>query len=242
MFDKVEILNVPFVKTTRKLFVSALERHVEQEEKVFVVTANPEVVMKIQEDPEYKNITDQATYITADGIGVIKAASLLGESLPERVTGYDTMMDLLTLSNEKEFSIYLLGAAEQTIEKTVQTIKQDFPKVKIAGYHHGFFDWKDESISKEIQDKEPDFVFVALGVPRQEKWIAENISKFRKGVFMGIGGSFDVIAGTVERAPQFWQKANLEWAYRIMKQPARLGRAMSLPKFAIEVLKVRLKR
>jgi N-acetylglucosaminyldiphosphoundecaprenol N-acetyl-beta-D-mannosaminyltransferase len=242
MFEKISILGVPFIKTTRKQFVQALEKHVENEEKAFVVTANPEIVMKVQEDKQYKSMIDRATYITADGIGVVKAAGLLGKPLPERVTGYETMMDLLALSNEKKLSIYLLGAQEETIEKAVQNIRRDFPNVKIAGYHHGFFDWNSDDIPSEIQQTEPDFVFVALGVPRQEKWISENMPKFRKGVFMGIGGSFDVIAGTVQRAPEIWQKVNLEWAYRIMKQPERIGRAMSLPKFALRVLQERVKR
>jgi N-acetylglucosaminyldiphosphoundecaprenol N-acetyl-beta-D-mannosaminyltransferase len=242
MFDTIKILGVPFIKTTRQQFVQALEKHVENEEKAFVVTANPEIVMKVQEDEEFKHMIDRATYITADGIGVVKAASLLGERLPERVTGYETMMDLLSLSNKKDLSIYLLGAQEETIKKTVHNINKDFPNVKIAGYHHGFFDWNSEEIPNEIKKTEPDFIFVALGVPRQEKWISENMYKFRKGVFMGIGGSFDVIAGTVQRAPQIWQKANLEWAYRILKQPERLGRAMSLPKFALRVIKERVQR
>ncbi|MBT2687095.1 WecB/TagA/CpsF family glycosyltransferase [Bacillus sp. ISL-47] len=232
----VDILGVPFINTTRSEFVKLLDRHIEKEEKAFVVTANPEIVMKAVEEPEYKSLLDRATYITADGIGVVKGAGLLGKPLPERVTGYDTMIDLLTLGNEKKFKIYLLGAQQDTIEKAVANIRATYPNVEIVGSHNGFFDWDSREIPNEIQEKKPDLVFVALGVPRQEKWIATNISRFEKGVFIGVGGSFDVIAGTVERAPEAWQKANLEWLYRLMKQPSRFGRMMALPRFAVKIL------
>lgn len=237
----VDILGVPFINTTRSEFVKLLDGHIEREEKAFVVTANPEIVMKAVEEPEYKGLLDRATYITADGIGVVKGAGLLGKPLPERVTGYDTMMDLLALGNEKKFKIFLLGAQQETIEKAIANIEKDYPNVEIVGSHNGFFDWDSQDIPNEIQEKKPDLVFVALGVPRQEKWIATNISRFEKGVFIGVGGSFDVIAGTVERAPEAWQKANVEWLYRLIKQPSRFGRMMALPRFAVKILTQKVK-
>ncbi|PWW31250.1 N-acetylglucosaminyldiphosphoundecaprenol N-acetyl-beta-D-mannosaminyltransferase [Cytobacillus oceanisediminis] len=237
----VDILGVPFINITRSEFVKLLDQHIEKEEKAFVVTANPEIVMKAIEEPEYKSLLDRATYITADGIGVVKGAGLLGKPLPERVTGYDTMIDLLALGNEKNFKIYLLGAQQETIEKAVANIGENYPNVEIVGSHNGFFDWDSQEIPNEIQEKKPDLVFVALGVPRQEKWIATNIGRFEKGVFIGVGGSFDVIAGTVERAPEAWQKANLEWLYRLIKQPSRFGRMMALPRFAVKILTQKVK-
>jgi N-acetylglucosaminyldiphosphoundecaprenol N-acetyl-beta-D-mannosaminyltransferase len=233
----VDILGVTFYNTNRQEFVAEIDNHIVSEDKVFIVTANPEIVMKANEEKDYKQLIDKATYITADGIGIIKAAQLLNKPMQERVTGYDTMMDLLRLSNEKHYSIYLLGAQPETLDKTVAKIHEQFPKIKIAGSHHGYFDWQSPEIRDEIKEKQPDLVFVALGVPRQEQWIAENLEHFQKGIFMGIGGSFDVIAGTVKRAPEIWQKMNLEWFYRLMKQPSRFGRMLALPRFAIHIFK-----
>lgn len=234
---KVEILGVPFVNTTKSQFVQQLDEHIEKQEKVFVVTANPEIVMKAVEDKEYKSVMEKATYVTADGIGVVKASHLLNKPLPERVTGYDTMLELLQLAEDKSYNIYLLGGQQETLEKAVANIKAIHPKINIVGQHNGFFNWEDNEIPQEIINKKPDLVFVALGFPRQENWIAQNLPSFQKGVFIGVGGSFDVIAGTVERAPLVWQKANLEWLYRLIKQPSRWKRMLALPRFGIKIIK-----
>lgn len=238
--EKVDILGIPFVNTTKTGFVEKLDNHLTRQDKVFVVTANPEIVMKAIEEDSYKKVIDQATYITADGIGVVKAAQLLNYPLPERVTGYDTMMELLELAERKQYSIYLLGGQEETLQKAVTNIHTNFPNINIVGHHNGYFDWNQTHIQEEIKATNPDLVFVALGVPRQENWIAENLPHFQKGVFMGVGGSFDVIAGTVERAPVAWQKANLEWLYRLLKQPSRWKRMLALPRFGLKILKVKV--
>lgn len=233
----VEVLGVPFINTTKDQFVARLGEHLNKEEKTFVVTANPEIVLHAYEDNTYREYLDRATYITADGIGVVKAAGMLGTPLPERVTGFDTFMDLLALANEKSYSIYLLGAKDEVLQKTIAEINRQFPNVVIAGSHHGFFDWSETTIEDEIKEKKPDMVFLALGFPRQEKWIAERVDQFDKGLFMGIGGSFDVLAGEVQRAPEFWQKVHLEWFYRLVKQPSRWRRMLALPIFAGKVLR-----
>lgn len=238
--EKVDILGIPFVNTTKAQFVKKLDEHLANQDKVFVVTANPEIVMKAREDEQYKKVIDQATYITADGIGVVKAAQLLNKPIPERVTGYDTTLDLLALAQEKQYSIYLLGGQQETLEKAVANIRSSYPRINIAGQHNGFFDWRSNTIQQEIIEKKPDLIFVALGVPRQENWIAQNLPALEKGVCIGVGGSFDVIAGTVERAPEIWQKANLEWLYRLIKQPSRWKRMLALPRFGLKILKVKV--
>lgn len=232
----MRILGVDFVNSTQSGFLNTLSGHLEREEKTFVVTANPEIVMKVREDAQYRDVVQKANYVTADGIGVVKAAGLLGNPLPERVTGFETFIGLLEIANEKGYSIYLLGAKDEVLQRTIAEIMTQYPNVKIAGAHHGFFDWSDDHIPNEIKRTKPDLIFTALGVPRQELWIGENMDKFEKGVFMGIGGSFDVLAGEVQRAPEIWQKMNLEWAYRLMKQPSRWKRQLSLPHFALKVI------
>ncbi|WP_458411832.1 WecB/TagA/CpsF family glycosyltransferase [Schinkia sp. CFF1] len=237
MEDKfVSILGVNFIHTTMKDMVERLTQRMLTNQKGFVVTANPEIVMKALEDPTYKQYVDKANYVTADGIGVVKGAQILGQPLPERVAGYDLMRNLLTVLHEHKLKLYMLGAQEETIEKAVQTIKNEYPNLTIAGYHHGFFNWEDPAIINEIKETKPDLILVALGVPKQEKWIAENMDEVEKGVFIGVGGSFDVVAGTVKRAPEFWQKLNLEWFYRLLKQPSRWRRMLALPHFALKVV------
>lgn len=239
--QKVSILGIPFINITLDKMIARLDEHIYENNKAFVVTANPEIVLAANEDEGYKKAILKADYITADGIGIVKAANLLGKPLPERVTGFDMFMSLLQLANEKQYSIYLLGARDEVLQKAVAEIGDQFPQVNVVGSHHGFFDWKDSKIDDEIREKKPDMVFVALGLPRQEKWIYEKIDSFDKGVFMGIGGSFDVLAGEVKRAPEIWQKLNVEWLYRLLKQPSRFMRMLALPKFALKILKEKVK-
>lgn len=237
----VSILGIPFIQTTMKDFISLLQQRITAEQKTFVITANPEIVMKANNEEEYMNIIKRATYVTADGIGIVKAAKLLGSSLPERVTGYDMMVHLLELANEHHYRVYFLGAEEDVLERALNNVKTEYPNITIAGSHHGFFDWESNKIPAEINLTEPDLVFVALGVPRQERWIDEHIGKFQKGIFIGVGGSFDVLAGAVERAPERWQKMNLEWLYRLLKQPSRWRRMLALPHFAMKVCAQKVK-
>ncbi|NEU30273.1 WecB/TagA/CpsF family glycosyltransferase [bacterium LRH843] len=239
---KVSVLGVDFVHTTMVRMVETLKAHLEREEKTFVVTANPEIVLHAQDDPQFKSYLDQATYITADGIGVVKAAGMLGQPLPERVTGFDMFMALLEVANERKYSIYLLGAKPDVLPKTIAAIHDQFPNVTVAGSHHGYFDWNSTEIEDEIRSLQPDMVFLALGFPRQEKWIVERYDQFSKGLFMGIGGSFDVLAGEVKRAPEIFQKVHLEWLYRLLKQPSRWRRMLALPIFVGRVLREKRKQ
>ncbi|MFA9559345.1 WecB/TagA/CpsF family glycosyltransferase [Evansella sp. AB-rgal1] len=239
---KVTILGVSFIHITLDNMVKRLVTHVQEKRKAFVVTANPEIVLYANENKEYKQYIDKADYVTPDGIGIVKGAQLLGQPLPERVTGFDMFMNLLEASNEHRFSIYLLGAKEEVLVKTKDVITKNYPNITIVGSHNGFFDWNDTVIDTEIKEKKPDFVFVALGFPRQEQWIAQRIETFQQGVFIGIGGSFDVLAGEVKRAPEVWQKLNLEWFYRLVKQPSRWRRMLALPRFAVKIFGNKMKR
>jgi N-acetylglucosaminyldiphosphoundecaprenol N-acetyl-beta-D-mannosaminyltransferase len=242
MAKKIDVLGVPFLYTKLDQFVKTLCEHADKGEKKFVVTANPEIVMLARENKEFNELVQKADYVTADGIGVVKGAAMLGTPLPERVPGYDTLLGLLREANETKRSIYMLGAQEEVIEKAVARIRHDYPNVQIAGYHHGFFDWEDDTIPNQIRETKPDFIFVALGAPRQEKWIQQHFYTMEKGVFMGVGGSFDALAGTMKRAPEIWQKLHLEWFYRLLKQPSRWRRMLALPHFVLEVRKEKRRR
>jgi N-acetylglucosaminyldiphosphoundecaprenol N-acetyl-beta-D-mannosaminyltransferase len=238
--NKVKILNVDFDFTTKENLLVELDARIGQDKKTFVVTANPEIVMEATKDQAYSTIVNKADYVIADGIGVVIASKMIGTPLPERIAGFDLLMELLRMGNEKKWSAYFLGAKNDVIEKAITTIQKNYPFLHIAGWHDGYFDWASSEIADEIAVKQPDLIFVALGFPRQEQWISQNIDTFQKGLFMGVGGSFDVIAGEVKRAPIAWQKMNAEWLYRLLKQPSRWRRMMALPDFLLKITKVKL--
>ncbi|MFC7062982.1 WecB/TagA/CpsF family glycosyltransferase [Halobacillus seohaensis] len=237
----VIILGIPFSIINHHKLVNNLNQQIQSAEKSFVITANPEIVMRANREIDYKQDLLRATYITADGIGIVKASHILNNPLHERVTGYDVMMDLLQLSNYHQYKIYLLGADQETLEYTKENIETEYPSVKIVGHHNGYFDWNNNNIVEEINQSSPDVVFVALGAPKQEQWISQNIDHFQKGVFICVGGSFDVISGNVKRAPLSWQNRNLEWLYRLLKQPSRWRRMLALPQFTFHVIKQKVK-
>lgn len=155
---------------------------------------------------------------------VVKAANYIGiTEINERITGVDISYKLLELANKYSKSIYLLGASKDVIELTVKNINKEYPKVNILGYSDGYVDNKDD-IFKRIKNISPDIVLVALGVPKQELLIAKHYDNFSKGIFVGVGGTFDVISGTKKRAPQIIQKLNIEWLYRIIGNKERIKR------------------
>lgn len=237
-FNTVSILGVDFIQATNQEFLEQIYADSRAGKNRFVVTANPEIVMLARQDREYANILAQADYTTADGIGIIKGASILNRTLPERITGFDTMKALLKWSNTENKRIFLLGAKPAVIKATVKKISQQYPNITICGWHDGYY--KDEKqVANEIKAAHPDFVFAALGFPKQEYFIDAN-RQVADAIWMGVGGSFDVLANFTKRAPQKWQDLHLEWLYRLLKEPSRLGRMMSLPKYLILICRQRI--
>ncbi|MED1468615.1 WecB/TagA/CpsF family glycosyltransferase [Bacillus salipaludis] len=239
MKNNVNILGINFLNKGFNEVVHLLTERVAMGVKTFVVTANPEIVMYAREDKDYWKIVQEADYVVPDGSGIILAAKILNSPIQERVTGYDLTVRLLDLANQNGWRIYLLGGKEETNKKAVATICERYPHLVMAGSHNGYFKGKENKIADEIKAANADIVFVALGFPRQEKWISAHYATFSKGIFMGVGGSIDVLAGEVKRAPLVWQKLNLEWFYRLVKQPSRWRRMLALPRFLVEILKVK---
>ncbi|WP_236687098.1 WecB/TagA/CpsF family glycosyltransferase [Ornithinibacillus californiensis] len=203
--------------------------------KCFVVTANPEIVMLTREDSNFKEIVQSADVVVPDGAGIVLASKLMKLPIRERIPGFELMVDFLKMADAQRLSCYFLGAKEKVNQKFIREIQATYPNIKIAGYQHGYFQ-DDSLIVKQIKDSKPDFVFVAMGAPRQEEWIAKHYHNFSKGLFIGVGGSFDVIAGEVKRAPRGWIRLNLEWLYRLLKQPFRLKRFKKSIKFIFLVI------
>lgn len=232
MGNKVKIAGIPFLNTTmNNLLKNYIKPSLQKKEKCFIVTANPEIVMMTRRNEDYKKKVLQADHVVADGIGVIFAAKYKKQPLQERIAGFDLMTQMLKLANEEKASCYFLGASEASNSKAVERIKQLYPDLKVAGRHHGYVDIHDQSIVDDVTRTEPDFVFVALGCPKQEEWIHHNIGNCSKGIFIGVGGCIDVYAGNVKRAPDLWIKWNIEWLYRLLKQPFRFKRMFPIAKF-----------
>jgi N-acetylglucosaminyldiphosphoundecaprenol N-acetyl-beta-D-mannosaminyltransferase len=234
----VKVLNVPFITKSKREIVHVIsEDFIKKSKKGFVVTANPEIVMKAQEDSGYFRTIQNADFIIPDGIGVIIASKIISNPLQERIPGFELMEELLQLAHEEKLKVFLLGAKESVVEKAARNIQKKYSNLQLVGYHHGFFSDDDVDLSTYISSLKPDLVFVALGFPRQEFWIEQNLPLFEKGVFMGVGGSIDVFAGEVKRAPKIFQKMHLEWFYRLVKQPTRWRRMLVLPRFILKVVK-----
>ena len=209
---------------TKDEFLKKVKESLAKEERKFIVTANPEAFMLGEKNPDIDQLLcDENTTIVADGIGIVKGAGMVGVSVAERIPGVDIAEQLFHFGNELKKSIYLLGAKPEVIDALVKRLNKDFPDLNIVGAVNGYVDDKD-AVFQEIIAAKPDIVLVALGMPAQERLIYKHLSSFEKGIFVGVGGSFDVLSGTKERAPAFFIKHNIEWLYRIAKEPKRFKR------------------
>lgn len=234
-FKKTRILDVEFINTTNSTFLAQIKADSLAHRNRFIITANPEIVLFARQHAGYKKILTQADYVTPDGIGIIKGGAILKTPLPERITGFDTLTSLLNWANEEQKSIYLVGAAEPVIQKVVNKIGITYPNLSLKGFHNGYFK-DDQEIVTEIKAAQPDFVFVATGFPNQEEFIQRN-RHVSDSIWMGVGGSFDVLAGDVNRAPQFWQNHHVEWLYRLFQEPSRFIRMLAIPHYLFLIYK-----
>lgn len=223
---------------TEKEYFAELKNWLNNNSKKFIITANPETFKYTQSDKEIAEMFDDKNVsIVPDGIGVVKAAKILNIDVKERIAGIDIANELLKIGNELEKSIYFLGSKQEVIDDLLKVVNEKYPKLKVIGSCNGYVGNKDE-VFEEILKLKPDICLVALGIPSQEKLIYKYINKFDKGIFVGVGGSFDVISGHKKRAPKLFIKLNLEWLYRIVCEPSRLKRFYNNNiKFIFEVKK-----
>jgi len=211
-------------------------RNIEDKKKSLVVAINPEKLMKAKEDPELKALLNRAEFQIPDGIGVIIASKLKKGSISSRITGIDMMDRVVREAARTGRAVFLYGAKPGVADKAAQQLKQTYPDLIVAGTQDGY-----ESDSSKVLDTinkaKPDILFVAMGSPKQEQWIEQHRDNLYPMLYQGVGGSFDVLAGNVKRAPAAFQKLGAEWLYRLLKEPSRLKRQMNLPKFLFEVFK-----
>jgi N-acetylglucosaminyldiphosphoundecaprenol N-acetyl-beta-D-mannosaminyltransferase len=204
----------------------------------YIVTPNPEIVMAARQDEEFMAVVNNAFMVLPDGIGIIYGAKILGTPIESRIPGIDFITNVFEKMDGKK--LFLFGAKPGVAEKAAENIKQRFPNIIICGTNDGYFT-DDEPIIEKINAAAPDLLLVCLGAPKQEKWMAKNAPRLNAKMMAGLGGSLDVFAGIVERAPESWQKLGLEWLYRLKKEPKRIGRMMKLPKFVLAAMGQRLR-
>ncbi|MGD9581126.1 MAG: WecB/TagA/CpsF family glycosyltransferase [Vampirovibrionia bacterium] len=187
------------------------------------VVVNVAKLVFMQKDENLKNIVNSCDLINADGAGIVFGAKLLGVNIPERVAGIDLMENIVKMSSEKGYSIYFLGAQEEIITKVISKYKAIYPNLKVAGYRNGYYTEQEElTIAENIRDSKADVLFVAISSPKKEIFLNKYLNIMNVPFVMGVGGSFDVVAGKVSRSPVFMQKLGLEWFYRLIQEPRRM--------------------
>lgn len=205
-------------------FLEDLKACLKNQKKKFIITANPEAFMFGSSDSEVNRmLLDDDVTVVADGIGLVKGAKMAGVNISERIPGVEIAEKLLEYGSELSSSVFLFGAKQEVIDAMCAVIKEKYPSLIIAGTENGYVEDKD-AVFGEIKKLQPDIVLVALGIPQQEKLIYKHYGDFGKGIFVGVGGSFDVLSGTKKRAPEFFINHNIEWLYRILKEPNRIKR------------------
>lgn len=195
----------------------------------YVVTPNPEFILAAEKDQAFLTVLNGADLTLPDGVGVVYAANILGTPLPGRVPGIDFASGLLERLNAQGGArLFLLGAKPGVAQCAGEKLAEQYPNLIICGTHDGYFT-EDAPVVRQIAQAEPDLLFVCLGAPKQEKWMARWGVHTGCALAVGLGGALDVFSGKVERAPEAWQKAGMEWAYRLVKEPTRIGRMAKLP-------------
>lgn len=237
---RIDVLDTKFDNLTMDEALDMACALMEERRGAYVVTPNPEIVLLCRENPEMARAVEEAPLVIADGIGVIYGAKILGTPLKEKLPGIDFSCGLMRRMAERGQSVFLFGAKPGVAETAAENIKKLFPGIQIAGTNNGYFT-DDTPIVEKINAARPDLLLVCLGAPKQELWMRAHAGSLEAGLMIGAGGSMDVFAGTVQRAPEFWQKAGLEWLYRLMKEPRRIGRMMKLPKFMLLVMARRVR-
>lgn len=244
MRKRLYIWGIPIDQVNMEQAKVRLQGIMDQDGLDIIVTPNPEIIMNAVKDEELKALIETSALAIPDGISIVYASKIMGSPLEERIAGIDFLTQVLELLNDKKMGIYLLGGGpgsdgeEAVCEKAGANMRKRFPGLIVSGSHHGYFGPEEEkSIVENIRQSGASFLCVAMGSPRQEKFLhahREELSNIRGA--MGVGGSLDVWAGRVNRAPAFYQKHGLEWLYRLIKEPVRFKRMAKIPLFMVKVL------
>lgn len=239
--SRVDVLGVGFDNLTRENAIEKCKQLIEKHCGAYMVTPNPEIVMAAWDNKELKDALSKADLVIPDGIGVVKAAKIIGTPLKERLPGIEIGEAILEYAANSGKKVFLLGAKPGVADAAAEKMKNIYPGLNICGTNDGYFKEDDPVIAK-INMARPDFLMVCLGAPKQELWMSANSKKLDVGLMAGLGGSLDVFAGNVMRAPKIWQKLNTEWLYRCIKEPWRFKRIARLPLFIIKAWMKRIRK
>lgn len=238
---RIELLGVPVDCVSMNTALDWAESMIKGDHPCTILAVNPEKVIRAQQDSELLDQLRSADLLIPDGVGVVLAARLLGLGHAERVPGAELMPKLCERAALNGYTVFLFGASAEVNQRAVTVLRDRYPGICIAGYQHGYV--KEEqmpSLIARINECQPDILFVALGSPHQELWMSRYLPQLKVKVCQGVGGTFDVIAGRVKRAPKFFRGLHLEWFYRLASNPRRLRRQTALPIFAYRIFKKRL--
>lgn len=239
--QRIDFLNTPMDVASMEKTVKHIGQSIDSGDFTQHVVVNVAKIVNMQSDSELASSVKECDVINIDGMGVVWGARFLGYDVPERVAGVDLFHNLLAMSAEKGFPVFLLGAKEEIVAKTAQVVTEQNPGLQLAGYHHGYF-WDDEeAVIQKIKASGARLLFVAITSPKKENFINKWKDQLGVDFVMGVGGTFDVVAGKVKRAPVWMQKAGLEWLYRVIQEPRRMWKRylVTNSKFAWMLLKAK---
>ena len=238
--ETASILGVRFDAVTMQQAVDTAMDRLRARRKGYVVTPNPEIVDLCRKDSAYRDIVNHAALVLPDGIGIIYAAKILGEPVSGKVAGVEFAEHLVSAMAKEHMRLFLLGAKPGVAVQAGKNLCAKYPGLVLAGTHDGYFSDPQTAVDAVNACGGADVVFVCLGAPKQEKFMAQYQDALDATLLCGLGGSLDVFAGVAKRAPDIFIKLGLEWFYRLLKQPSRIGRMMTLPKFLLIVIGQRL--
>ncbi|KAF0370178.1 WecB/TagA/CpsF family glycosyltransferase [Pediococcus acidilactici] len=221
--NKVNLFDIEFDSINMAETVELVDENIQLGKGLHLLGVNADKINEINNNERLKKICEEAEIINADGASVILASKLLGKPLPERVAGIDLMQELLELANKKKYPVYFIGAKNEVVSTMVKKLEKKYKNLRIAGYRDGYFkesEWP--QISEQINQSGAKLVFIGITSPIKEYFIDFLLKNESHAVLMGVGGSFDVLSGKIKRAPEWMQKSNLEWLYRVSQEPKRL--------------------
>jgi N-acetylglucosaminyldiphosphoundecaprenol N-acetyl-beta-D-mannosaminyltransferase len=219
------ILGIPIAALSLQAALDYIDDAIHCRRRLQIGVVNAAKIVNMARDKELRESVLSSDIVFADGMSVVWASRVLSNALPERVAGIDLMLGILERGHTRGYRVFCLGASADVLRTVVTRIERDYANVRVVGAHHGYFDRRDEpDVARQIADAAPDVLFVAMTSPKKEEFLARWSAQLGVPVCHGVGGSFDVLAGKVQRAPQVWQRLGLEWLYRVKQEPRRLWR------------------
>ena len=233
----VNILNVSIDNLTIQQAVYKVIKMVEEKGVHHVITLNPYKLMRIKSNSDLRLIYDKADMHIAAGAGIQWAAEMLKKPIKERIPLLSFIMEIVRISEIKEYGIFLVGGKPEITERAFFNIRKSFPNIRIVGRHGGYFDSdREKSVIEAMRKSEANIIFVGLGFPKEDKWIYKYKSEFKNTVLISVGGSIDIISGEIKKAPPYFMEKGLDWFYRIITRPWRIGRLLRTALFFVITL------